>query len=96
MNTTGRSSGGGPSWRARLRLPRIPCRPRERSRSRTQNIAKQNARVPADTISMMDVRLGAGVAAEAIRRPIPEPALAVAADEPHEHGVGKPGPGEHG
>ena len=71
---------------------------RERSRSRTQNIAKQNARMPADTIAMMDVRLGAGVPLEAIRRPLPEPALvpAVTADEPHEHGVGLAGPGEHG
>ena len=71
---------------------------RERSRSRTQNIARQNARMPADTISMMDVRLGAGVSPEAILRPLPEgilvPVLAVANDA-NEHGPGSPGPGEH-
>ena len=66
---------------------------RERSRSRTQNVARQNARVPADTISMLDVRLGAGVPMEAILRPLPEPVL-VASEMPA-HGVGLPGPGEH-
>ena len=68
---------------------------RERTRSRKQDIEKQNARMPADTLAMIRVPMLQGVSAGDVRRRLPEPAL-VAADEPDEHaGVGKPGPGEH-
>lgn len=69
---------------------------RERTRSRHQNIARQNARTPADTLVMVGVVNRAGIGEAETLRPLPEPALAIAADEPHEHGVGLPGPGEHG
>ena len=68
---------------------------RERTTSKKQNIARQNARTVADTLTMMPVAFGAGTNVTGILRPHPEPALALTADEPHEHGVGKPGPGEH-
>ena len=69
---------------------------RERTTSKKQSIARQNARTVADTLELMQVKLGAGTNATGILRPKPEPALALTHDEPHEHGVGKPGPGEHG
>lgn len=65
---------------------------RERGTVRRQNIDRQNARAVADTLEIVSVTSRAGVAT--FLRPKPEPEL-VAADEPHEHGVGKPGPGEH-
>ncbi len=68
---------------------------RERSTSsRRQSIARQNARTVADTLEIMPVGFGAGTDATGIIRPkrAPEPVLA---DEPHAHGVGLPGPGEH-
>ncbi len=65
---------------------------RDRGTTKRQNIAKQNARAVADTLEMVSVTTGAGVSN--FLRPKPEPAL-VAANETHEHGVGKPGPGEH-
>lgn len=67
---------------------------RERTTSRRQNIARQNARTVADTLEIMPVRFGAGTNVTGIIRPKrePEPVLA---DEPHTHGVGLPGPGEH-
>ena len=65
---------------------------RDRGTTKRQNIAKQNARTSADTLELVTVTRGAGVTT--FLRPKPEPAL-IAADEPHEHGVGKPGPGEH-
>jgi len=65
---------------------------RDRGTSKRQNIAKQNARAVADTLEVMSVTSGAGVTS--FLRPKREPEL-VAADQPHEHGVGKPGPGEH-
>ena len=65
---------------------------RERSNTRHQNIAKQNARAVADTLEIVPVAFRTGVTG--FLRPKPEPAL-VGADEAHEHGVGKPGPGEH-
>ncbi len=68
---------------------------RERSRSRHQNINRQTARSMTDTLSMVNVPLGQGVRPGDVLRPKPEPAL-VDADEPHEHGVDKLGPGEHG
>ncbi len=68
---------------------------RERPRSRRQSIPRQNARATADTLTMTQPGRGEGINLAATLRPLPEPAL-VAADEPHEHGVGKPGPGEHG
>ena len=69
---------------------------RERTTSKKQSIARQNARTVADTLELMQVKLGAGTNVSGILRPKPEPALALTLDEPHEHGVGKPGPGEHG
>ncbi|RYY11646.1 MAG: NADH-quinone oxidoreductase subunit J [Alphaproteobacteria bacterium] len=65
---------------------------RDRGTSKRQNIAKQNARAVADTLEVMSVTSGAGVTS--FLRPKLEPDL-VGADQPHEHGVGKPGPGEH-
>ena len=68
---------------------------RERTTSRRQDIARQNARAVSDTLEIMPVAFGAGTDVTGILRPKrpPEPALA---DEPHTHGVGLPGPGEHG
>ena len=69
---------------------------RERGTTRRQVIADQNARSPADTLVAVRVPLGVGTDATGIYRKLPEPALAIAADEEHNHGVGLPGPGEHG
>ncbi len=44
---------------------------RDRRRSKSQVIAQQNARNPADTLAMIDVAVGAGVKAADIRRPDP-------------------------
>ncbi len=69
---------------------------RKKIGTRRQNIARQNARTAADTLTLVNVGRNRGVAADEIRRPLPEPALAAPhGNEPHEHGVGKPGPGEH-
>ncbi|MDT7950370.1 MAG: NADH-quinone oxidoreductase subunit J [Acetobacteraceae bacterium] len=65
---------------------------RDRGTTRRQSIAKQNARAVADTLELVPVLSRAGVTS--FLRPKAEPAL-VSADESHEHGVGKPGPGEH-
>ena len=46
---------------------------REAHLSRRQNIARQVARSPADTLVMMDVASGAGVAQLGILRPLPDP-----------------------
>ncbi len=46
---------------------------RERARSRRQNIGRQNARTPADTLTMVTVPMHQGVAAGDIHRPHPEP-----------------------
>ena len=68
---------------------------RERNAAKRQDIARQNARTVGDTLAVVRVPLGAGMKETGIYRPKqPEPAL-IAADQPHEHGVGKPGPGEH-
>ena len=68
---------------------------RERTAVKRQDIARQNARSVGDTLAVVRVPLGAGMKSTGIYRPKePEP-VPVAADEPHEHGVGKPGPGEH-
>ena len=74
---------------------------RNRGTARRQVIARQNARTPADTLEMLRVPLGVGTDATGILRPKPEPVLAgphpsLHADEEHHHGVGLPGPGEHG
>ena len=70
---------------------------RERGTSRRQVIADQNARTPADTLVAVRVPLGVGTDITGIYRPKPAPALAGPhADEEHHHGVGLPGPGEHG
>ena len=69
---------------------------RERATSsRRQDIARQNARQVSDTLEIMPVGFRAGTGVTGIIRPKrePEPVLA---DEPHTHGVGLPGPGEHG
>jgi NADH-quinone oxidoreductase subunit J len=66
---------------------------RDRGTTKRQNIARQNARAVADTLEIVAVTSRTGVSA--FLRPKPAPEL-VTADEPHEHGVGKPGPGEHG
>jgi NADH-quinone oxidoreductase subunit J len=42
---------------------------RERQRSKTQSIARQNARQPADTLALMDIPVGVGVKALGILRP---------------------------
>ena len=70
---------------------------RQRAGSRRQSIARQNARNPADTLTMVKVASNRGVSADEILRPLPEPALADAhaGNEPHTHGVNKPDPGEH-
>ncbi len=65
---------------------------RDRGTTRRQSIARQNARTTADTLEIMRVPSRAG--ATTFLRPKPPPVL-VHADERHEHGVGKPGPGEH-
>ncbi len=67
---------------------------RERTTTRRQSIERQNARAVADTLEIMSVATGAGTNLTGIIRPKPAPVL-VHANEPHEHGVGKPGPGEH-
>ena len=69
---------------------------RERATSsRRQDIARQNARQVSDTLEIMPVGFRAGTGVTGIIRPKrePEPVLA---DEPHTHGVGLSGPGEHG
>jgi len=68
---------------------------RERTTSRRQDIARQNARTVADTLEIMPVRFGAGTNITGIIRPKREPEPVLATDEPHTHGVGLPGPGEH-
>ena len=67
---------------------------RERATSRHQSIARQNARKVSDTLEIMPVAFRAGTDVTGIIRPKrePEPVLA---NEPHTHGVGLPGPGEH-
>ncbi len=65
---------------------------RDRGTTKRQSIARQNARMPADTLQMLAVSSRTGVTE--FLRPTPEPEL-VTVDEPQEHGVGEPGPGEH-
>jgi len=65
---------------------------RDRGTARRQNIARQNARAVSDTLEIVPVAFRTGITT--FLRPKPEPEL-VSADEPHTHGVGKPGPGEH-
>jgi NADH-quinone oxidoreductase subunit J len=61
---------------------------RDRRRSKHQDIARQTARTPADTLVMMDLPIGVGVKALGIRRP--DPAL----PPPSEDGVTLPEPAE--
>jgi NADH-quinone oxidoreductase subunit J len=65
---------------------------RDRGTTKRQSIAKQNARVVSDTLELVKVASGAGVTS--FLRPKSAAEL-VGADQAHEHGVGKPGPGEH-
>ncbi len=74
---------------------------RERpSGTKKQDIARQIARTVGSTLTLVDVTRGAGLDLSKTMRAAPqlEPALgaAVLEDAPHEHGVGEPGPGEHG
>jgi len=66
-----------------------------RQTPRRQSIAMQNARTARDTLTVIRAPIGAGIGELGIVRPAP-PRELVGADEPHEHGVGLPGPGEHG
>ena len=69
---------------------------RQRETSRKQSIVVQNARTPAETLTLMQAPLGAGIRELGILRPhVQEPPL-VAADEPHDEGVGHPTRKEHG
>lgn len=63
---------------------------RDRTTTKRQNIARQNARTTADTLEIMSVVTGAG--ATVFLRPKPEKDLDHV-EEPH--GVGLPGPGTH-
>jgi NADH-quinone oxidoreductase subunit J len=59
---------------------------RDRQSSRHQNIARQIARLPSETMELVDVRSGAGMTEVGIRRPkLAEAAPAEVADE-HAHG----------
>ncbi len=58
---------------------------RDAPRTRRQSIAKQNARTPADTLTMVPVGLRQGVAAGDILRPHPEEAPALV-EAPHAGG----------
>jgi NADH-quinone oxidoreductase subunit J len=62
---------------------------RDRQASRHQDIARQIARLPADTLEMVDVRSGAGMTEVGIRRP--KVSVSLPADDAretagHEHG----------
>jgi len=61
---------------------------RDRQSSRHQNIARQLARTPAETLEMVDVRIGAGMTEVGIRRPkVEEPVPAEDhAHDDHGHG----------
>ncbi len=66
---------------------------RERRTSRHQRIAAQVGRLPAETVQLLDVALGAGVGAHEILRPqLPEPEAAEAA---HGHGGHHPADAHH-
>ena len=70
---------------------------RERTGARKQDIGRQIGRSVADTLEIVQVPLGSGMRQTGTYRPKPERELVGAngGDEPHEHGTGKPGPGEH-
>lgn len=80
---------------------------RQRHEVRRQNITRQQLRSVSDTLEVVSVRRGAGIAEIGIRRPRPERELVDAHDPNHAglegngadgeppHGVGHPGPGEH-
>jgi NADH-quinone oxidoreductase subunit J len=63
---------------------------RDRGPSRRQNIARQIARTPAETMEMVDVPIGAGIAAIGIRRPHVVAALPAGptVHEEHDHSQG--------
>jgi NADH-quinone oxidoreductase subunit J len=69
---------------------------RQREASRRQSIDAQMARTKASTLVAVRAPLGAGVAAMGIQRPILHEPELVAADQPHEEGVGHPSRKEHG
>ena len=68
--------------------------------TKKQDITRQTSRTVDNALTMTHVARGQGLDLAATLRPTPErePALAAALseDEPHTHGVNKPGPGEHG
>ena len=66
---------------------------RGRPTTRRQSVARQTART--NTLSMVTMGLGAGIVHSETLRPEPEHGPALAGDQPHAHGVGKPEPGEH-
>jgi NADH-quinone oxidoreductase subunit J len=62
---------------------------RDRKLSRRQDIATQVARVPAQTMELVDIPIGAGVSQLGIRRPIvtePEAEEVAGDDTGHGHG----------
>ena len=61
---------------------------RDRTRSRHQNIARQIARTPADTLELLDVPSRAGVATLGIYRPRPDAPEPVPAEETLGNGGG--------
>jgi NADH-quinone oxidoreductase subunit J len=58
---------------------------RDRNLSRRQNIARQIARTPADTMELVDVPSRAGIGTLGILRPKPEPSEAAPAAAAHGH-----------
>jgi len=62
---------------------------RDRRRSRHQSIARQTARTTADTLAMVRVGLGAGVAASDIRRPIVTESAGIDDDPLETHHAGE-------
>jgi NADH-quinone oxidoreductase subunit J len=71
---------------------------RQRTTSKRQSIAVQNARTPAETLAFVQAPLWAGIRELGVVRPLQrEPALVpIAADQPHDEGVGQPTRKEHG
>ena len=61
---------------------------RDKPSSRRQSIAEQVARIPADTLELVDVRSGAGIKELGILRPKPKAAPAEEHHEPAGHGHG--------
>ena len=69
---------------------------RQRETSRRQSIVTQNARTPGETLTVVRAPLGAGIRELGILRPLVQEPPLVAADQPHDEGVGQPTRKEHG